>query len=176
MNILIVSILHEFQLDDGELASAELRQLRDNLEALLQKKIAERIVEFIGEETDWKSKHSTIAQRLANKRTPQIPWKNVDMTEEERKTAGIYEALKNRPYRVVWRGDKTVAIFRRIPEDDIREEFMVSRAIEYAGNAESVLILCGDMHTGALKKKFEHREHLVEADESLITEKDWEDV
>jgi pheromone shutdown protein TraB len=174
VNILIVSIDHRFQLVRGALAMP-LDGLRDRLEALLQKKIEERNVAFIGEEAAPCPNRPTIAQKLAGTHDPPIPWQNIDMTEAERKSAGIHDALNNRRFDLEWRGPEAVPILHRIPEDDIREEFMASKAIECAGRAESIVVLCGDMHTRALKQKFERRGHSADIDESLIAHKDWTD-
>lgn len=175
MDILIVSVTHNFQLVKTAIPMP-LDGLRDKLEELLQKSIEDRNVGFIGEEArhDWN--RSTIAQRLASTHTPPIPWRNIDMSGAERRSAGIHEALNNRPVHCVWRGDVPVTIEHRIHEDDIREEFMVSTAIECAGRAESIVVLCGDMHTRALKQKFEKLGHSVDTDEGLITEKNWTDA
>ena len=174
MNILIVSIDHRVQLIKSEYAKPALNERRDRLENLLQKKVAERDVQFIGEES--LPQTPTIAQRLARTHNPQIPWVNIDMTDEERKLAGIHDALHNRPAHTEKRGEDTVLIEHRIPDDNVREDFMVSRAIQNARNSESILILCGDMYVHALKQKFEERGHSVDIDESLITEKNWADA
>ncbi|HLY59994.1 MAG TPA: hypothetical protein VKV95_04440 [Terriglobia bacterium] len=176
MNVLIISIDHQVQLVQGVLAPPALNERRDNLTALLTKEIEERNVAFIGEEAHSKLKRSTIAQQMAGTHNPPIPWQNIDMTEDERKSAEIYEALCNRPFHTEKRGEVEVRIDHRVREDDIREEFMVSRAIEYAENAASILILCGDMHTRALKRKFEERGPSVDIDESLIVETNWTDA
>lgn len=168
-----MSVDHKFQLVKGGIVMP-LDGLRDKLEELLQKKIVERNTEFIGEEAreDWN--RPTIAQRLASTHNPQIPWQNIDMTEDQRKAGGIHAALKNRPCHPEWRGEESVAIIEhRIPEDDVREEYMVSKAIERAAGAKSILIVCGDMHTRALKEKFEKRGHRAEIDATLIVEKTW---
>jgi pheromone shutdown protein TraB len=174
VNILIVSIDHRFQLVRSALAMP-FDGLRDKLEALLQKKIEEGNVAFIGEEAAPNSNRPTIAQKLAAAHDPPILWQNIDMTEAERQSAGIHDALKNRPFHLEWRGAEAVEILRRIPEDDMREEFMASKAIECAGRAERIVVLCGDMHTRALKQKFEKRGHSADTDESLITDKNWTD-
>lgn len=42
----------------------------------------------------------------------------------------------------------------RVPSDDLREEYTTQRAFEGAGNAESILLLCGSMHARELAKRF----------------------
>jgi hypothetical protein len=172
MDIFIVSIDHKFQLDKTAIAMP-LDGMREKLEALLQEEIENRHVTFIGEEAAQSPNRPTIAHKLASIHEPPIPWQNIDMTETQRRSAGIYDALRNRPSWPVWRGAEAVMIEQRIPEDDVREEFMVRKAIECAGRAESILVICGDMHTCALKQKFERCGHSADTDSSLIAEKNW---
>jgi hypothetical protein len=66
-----------------------------------------------------------------------------------------------------------VEIEHRIPEDDIREDFFVTKSLRGAGESENILILRGDMHVQALKDKLELLGHRVDKDESLILDKRW---
>jgi hypothetical protein len=95
------------------------------------------------------------------------------MSEEARREAGIYEALQDRPAHTEKRGDEFVIIEHRIPEDDIREDFFVTESVSGADESESIVILCGDMHTQALKNKLEMLDHKVDMDESLVPDKRW---
>jgi hypothetical protein len=171
MRILIVSIDHFVQTAKNGDDSAALAARKNKLESLLKQEIAARNIQFIAEEAS--SEHRTIAQELASAGNPKISRKNIDMTKEERKQAKIYDALNNRPIYVEKRGSELVEIEVRIPEDDIREEFFVAETIRCAGEAESIMILCGDMHVDAVKEKLERYGHRVEKDESLITDKRW---
>ena len=49
----------------------------------------------------------------------------------------------------------------------------VAEPLQGVGESASILILCGDMHVQALKKKLETYPHRVDTDESLITDKRW---
>jgi len=171
MNILIVSIDHHIQCVKTGIEDTLLRERKDRLEFLLRREISARNVQFIAEEAHPRSR--TIAQQLGNAYNPQIPWKNIDMSDDERKKEGIYDALKKRPAHCEQRGNELVEIEHRIPEDDIRENFFVAETLEGAGVSESILILCGDMHVQALKNKLELHGHRVDKDESLIPDKRW---
>jgi hypothetical protein len=148
-----------------------LRERKGRLESLLRREISARRVQFIAE--DAHPLYRTIAQQLGNVYNPQIPWKNIYMNDDERKMAGIYDALRNRPIHCEQRGDDWVEIEHRIPEDDTRENFFVAESLRGAGQSESILILCGDMHVRALKNKLELQGHRVDKDESLIPDKRW---
>jgi hypothetical protein len=171
MNILIISIDHFVQRVKTGDENTLLRERKDMLETLLRREIPARNVQFISEEAP--PLYETIAQRLGNEHDPQMPPKNIYMNDDERREAGIYDALKNRPTHAEQKGDEWVEIEHRIPEDDIREDFFVTETLQAAGNAESIIILCGDMHVHAVKKKLERYGHRVEKDESLITDKRW---
>jgi hypothetical protein len=171
MNILIVAIDHELQKVKRVHEARERAVRKDQLEALLKQEIAERNVEFISEESDPNA--LTIAHQLADARKPRIPWKNICMSEDERRKAGIYEALKNRPtdFGLGEDGD-TVLIERRIPEDEIYEASLIEQTKKGAGGAQSILIVCGDLHVDALKEKLERQGHHVDSNHSLV-EKGW---
>ena len=171
MNILIISIDHFVQRVRTGREAVPLKHRKDRLESLLKEQIAARNVQFIAEEAH--PQLLTIAQQLGNAHTPQIPWKNIFMTYDERRQAQIYDALENRLTHYEQRGDEKVEIEHRIPEDDIREDFFVAETLQAAGKSESILILCGDMHVQALKQKLEKYEHKVDKDESLIPDKRW---
>lgn len=171
VEILIVAIDHELQKAKGSHEPRERAARKDELEALLRRAIAERTVQFIGEESHPNA--VTIAKQLADAHSPRIPWKNIDMSDDQRKKAGIDEALRNRPCNTEMRGGKTFIIEHRIPEDETREEYFIEQAKRSAGDAQSILILCGDLHVEALKEKLERDGlHRVETDHSLV-EKTW---
>ena len=65
----------------------------------------------------------------------------------------------------------------RIPEDGIREEFFKDEILRAAAEtgAKSVLVLCGDMHTEALKTKLESALSMkVNTNHDLTPEKNWQ--
>jgi hypothetical protein len=171
MQILIISIDHFVQREITGHERDSLRVRKRLLESLLSQEIPRRAVQFIAEEAD--PKYRTIAQRLADNYDPRIPWKNIIMTEEERKQAHIYQALNNRPKHNEQRGNETVEIEHRIPEDDIREDFFVREILDGAGKSSSVLTLCGDMHVQAVKDKLQAGGQVAEINSSLISDKRW---
>jgi hypothetical protein len=137
----------------------------------LKQEIAERKVEFISEESEPTA--LTIAQQMAEAHNPRIRWKNISMPEDERKNAGIFEALKNRPTYPELRKDRQlVAIEHRIPADEVYEEYLIEQTRQGAGGAQSIMILCGDLHVDALKEKLERDGHHVDPHHGLV-EKRW---
>jgi hypothetical protein len=171
VRILIISIDHEIQLAKTGSEESLLGESKDRLESLVRRGIMSRRVEFIAEEAH--PLKETVAHHVVSTEYPQIRWENIDMSDDERKQAGIYEALNKRPAYARWKGDVCVMVERRIQEDDIREEFFVAKSLEGAGKSESIMILCGDMHARALKNKLAMLHHSVDIDESLITDKRW---
>src|ERR1700730_14263554 len=95
MDFWIVAIDHALQLERATGDTPDLRLQKDQLEALLKAEIPKRRILFIAEES--KLGATTIASALASASNPQIPWRNISMTDVERDAAGITEALKKRP-------------------------------------------------------------------------------
>jgi hypothetical protein len=138
---------------------------------LLKAEIPERKVRFIAEES--KIGKATSASTLASASNPQILWKNISMTDTERNAAGITDALKNRPGHP---DDETMTtwIERRIPEDEIREHFFIEQTLQGAGDAQSILMLLGDLHVDAVGEKLRKMGHRVSTNHALFPVKRWE--
>lgn len=170
MKILIIAIDHELQKVKRVDEVGERAVRKERLEALLKQKIAERKVEFLSEESDPDT--LTIAKQLSDANEPRIPWKNISMPEDERKKAGVYEALKNRGWHAEWRDGELVWIDHRIAEDDTLEEYFCEQTKRGAGGSQSILILCGDLHVEALKEKLKRDGHHVETHHGMV-EKRW---
>ena len=170
MDILIIGIDHELQKVKCVHKGSERAVRKDQLEALLKREIAGREVEFISEESDPNA--LTIAHQLADAFKPRIPWKNITMSENERKRAGIYEALKNRPSVELGEDGQPVLIEHRIPEDEVYEAYLIEQTKQGADNAQSILIVCGDLHVDALKERLERDGHRVDRNHNLV-EKRW---
>ena len=151
---------------------SNLRLQKTQLETLLKVEVPKRRILFIAEE----SKHgrATIASSLANASNPQIPWKNIIMTDAERDAVGIKEALKNRPGHPDYQTMSTW-IESRIPEDDIREDFFIEETLRGAGDAKSILMLLGDAHVEAVGAKLVRLGHRVSTNHDLCPIKRWED-
>lgn len=171
MKVWIVAIDHELQLARGTNDSVKIGRQKDQLEHLLRAEIPKRRVQFIAEES--KIGKVTIASALASASDPRIPWKNISMAETERDSAGITEALKRRrghpDYETMQRW-----IESRIPEDEIREDFFIEQTLCDAGDAESILMLLGDMHVDAVGEKLSRMGHDVSTNHDLFPVKRWE--
>jgi hypothetical protein len=96
------------------------------------------------------------------------------MTDAERDAAGITDALKHR----AGHPDETMErwIERRIPEDEIREDFFIQQTLQGAGDAQSVLMLLGDMHVDAVGDKLAKMGHHVSTNHDLCPVKRWEEA
>jgi hypothetical protein len=171
MNVLIISIDHVVQRARRVLELPGPAGKKDRLEALIRQEIATRNIQFISEEADPRIR--TIAQEIATSQQPTIPWMNIVMTEQQRRNAGIFEALQNRPVdrRPTFFG--YVEIEHRVPADDVRENFFMAQTITGAGAAQSALVLCGDVHTEALAAKFTAGGHTAATNDSLCPDKHW---
>jgi hypothetical protein len=95
------------------------------------------------------------------------------MDKHERKAEGIFEALENRP----WRFDPinpTEQIEKRIPEDDVREDFFIQEILQAKNANGGVLVLLGDMHVMPVAEKLRAMGHTVTTRHELVTVKRWE--
>jgi hypothetical protein len=171
MDFWIVAIDHWLQLAQDANDSDKIRAQKDQLEALLRAAIPKRKVRFIAEES--KIGKTTLASALAIATHPSIPWRNISMTDAERDAAGITEALKNRPghpdYETMERW-----IESRIPEDEIREDLFIDQTLRGAGEAQSILMLLGDMHVDAVGEKLSKLGHQVSTNHDLFPVKRWQ--
>jgi hypothetical protein len=175
MKILILSVNHDHQrvLVGDEVSVPSMIEAREPFQKLLKKLIASRNVDLICEESN--PSYLSIAQLEAFNHSPRIPWMNIFMTPQERLEAGIWAALIDRPYD--FGPNDPVRIDYRVPEDDVREEFFKAEILKAAkhNGATSVLVLCGDAHTEALKVKFETGEHEIETNRELTPVKLWKE-
>lgn len=177
MRFLIVAIDHGWQLVSHGPETPESTEDKNRLEVVVRKAIAERGVNLICEESD--PCRLSIAQKIAYEYKPSIPWKNINMSAQERLEAGIWEALLNRPYRAVEEpagSGNYRTIHHRIPQDDAREGFFAKESIRAANaaGAGSILILCGDMHADFVKRILGDLKFQAEANHDLIPHKYWE--
>lgn len=173
MNILIVAIDHGLQLERHPSDSAQLAAQKDQLEALLKREIQKRKIGFISEESDPNKK--TIARTLAESGQPTIQWKNIMMSEKERESAGIKEALKNRPGHPDY---KTMSFWVeiRIPEDVVIESFFIEQTLQTVNGTESILMLLGGAHVDAVAARLTKKGHQVETNHELLPVKRWEEI
>lgn len=171
MRILILSINHEDQI------VREVREREDKYRSVIREMISSRSVDLVCEESD--PCRLSVAQKETFNHKPRIPWKNINMTSQERLEAGIWEALLHREYDVDFSNEEgPIQIDYRVPEDNVREEFFRDQILKAAKetNAKSVLVLCGDMHTESLKGKLEKAGQTnVQTDHKLTPTKYWRD-
>lgn len=143
MNFVIVGTDHRLQENNAE------------LEAILRSLAQSRFVEPLGAFAEESSEHAgspSVAHRLANEL--QIEWFNIDMTVQERVDAGIFEAQSDRP------GMFQSHITYRIPSDDIREEFWITKLLH--GTYGTTIVVCGYLHCEALVQKLRAKGHVVD--------------
>jgi hypothetical protein len=167
----IVAIDHKLQLARNVNDSTKMRAQKEQLDALLRDEIPKREVRFIAEESE--EGKVTIASSLANASDPTIPWINIRMDDAEREAAGIAEALRDRPGHP---DNETMEtwIESRIPEDVIREDFFIAETLRQAGDAQSILMLLGDMHVEAVGDRLKTMGFCVSTNHDLCPLKRWE--
>lgn len=171
MDFWIVAIDHGLQLVRDANDSPKTAAQKAQLETLLRVEIPRRKVRFIAEES--KQSEVTIAFALSDSADPKIPWTNISMTDAERDAAGITEALKHRPGHPDHDTMQTW-IESRIPEDDVREDFFITRTLQHARDAQSILMLLGDMHVDAVADKLRKMGHRVSTNHNLFAVRRWE--
>jgi hypothetical protein len=171
MIVLIVSIDHKLQLTEDSSDSVNRRKLKLALRAILEAHLEKHEVSAICEES--LPKEMTIARQLANRGNPQIPWKCILMDEDERKAEGIFETLKNRPSRPD-PNNPAEEIEKRIPEDDVREDFFIREILQANNASGEVLVLLGDMHVIPVAEKLRAVGHTVTTRHELVPVRRWE--
>jgi hypothetical protein len=171
MDILIVSIDHYLQLTEADTDTAELRSSKSALRNILQDQITCREISIIFEEASQTA--ATIACQIAKQRVPEIPLTNIIMTPDQRRAAGIFDALQNRPSRPDWEA-MSYSIELRIPEDIVREGFFVEEILAAHGMNGRILVLLGDMHVNPVAESLRALGHDVETLYDLVPTKRWE--
>jgi hypothetical protein len=106
------------------------------LQSRLRQIVVERDVQFIGDEDP----HPTCAKRVADDLN--IRHAFIDIPLDDEAFSSIREEQKNHPAAA------------RLPSDDRRDDFMVKRTIAEAGDATSVLVMCGWAHLEPLAARF----------------------
>jgi hypothetical protein len=143
MNYVVIGTDRRFQHND------------QGLEAILRVWLSQRYFEplvAIAEEFHQAIGGSTVAQKLAGERN--LRWFNVDMTDEERRVAGIYREQWNRP------GMFQEAVTYRIPSDDVREEAWVRRL--FSEGDGTVILICGYLHFESIVQKLRAKGNVVD--------------
>lgn len=154
MNVFVVGLNHQIQQRTIRSYGEEIVRLETDQKVqfanVLERIIRERHVQFVGEEAE----HGVeaIAGRVASDLGSR--YANIEMPPAERERRSIPRdyTKKDSPYsaeqKLVWQRQ--------------REDHMFERAFAEAGEAESVLILCGREHTEPLAERFRQAGHSVE--------------
>jgi hypothetical protein len=170
MNVIIISIDHYLQLLEADTDSESLRASKTRLREILKAYFPGRRVVEIFEESS--PRKESIAAQLAGQLDPQVPWHNISMTEEERRAAGIFEALLDRPGRPDDAMEFTIE--SRIPADEVREDCFAERILGAVKAQGDILVLLGDMHVQAVADRLRSKGHTVEILPELVPIKRWE--
>lgn len=155
----VLGVDHQLQWRD-----ATGSRLRDLLSALLAKEDAGLIAE------EATGLPTTVAQRLAFRLGK--PWLNVDMDECQRRAAGIYDELAERPFGPLFdgNGDQAGVTEGHLPNaDGVREGHWLSQIIKYGSG--SVIMLCGVLHLSPFAERL--RGCGYEVKEINVCELDW---
>lgn len=170
MNVLIISVSHPLQLLEVETDSELLRASKARLRAMLEERFAAGAVAAIFEECSF-TKESIAAQLAAGRNPNKVPWHNICMTVEERKAAGIYDALNNRPGHPDDNMEYTIE--ERIPADEIREDYFAEHILAAEPAQGDILVLVGDMHVEPVARRLRTKGHTVEIRTELVPIKRW---
>lgn len=147
-------------LDDNDKLKAQKQEYGE----MLRKRIEKKGIQFIGEEASHKWE-ATTAQNLGIRRV------NIDMPMEERESRGIAEEQRQRSRIPSYLGDQArnvlleegyqrnvgdgwVELEPRLPSDVAREQSMFDKVQEHAGDADSILVICGIIHCEKLAERF----------------------
>jgi hypothetical protein len=182
MNVLVVGIDHEIQMMDAWRPAAMRAAYRE----LLTVKIQQNGIQFIGEEAP--PGGQTVGEHLTVELGLLRPWRNIDMPEQTRRDAGIHEEQMNRvPVQQVGQvkthhelggfyldlKNGSHRFFPRVPSDAVREAYMFNRALEGKGEANSIMVLCGNLHAEEVARRFRENQDHVTTD--AVYNYDWYD-
>jgi hypothetical protein len=177
VRFLVIAIDHTWQLVPNGIESPEVAAAKGQLLAAVGQAIADWAIGLICEESD--PCQLSIAQKIAYEHNPRIPWKNINMSAQQRMETGIWEALLHRPSHEIEEPPDSGnyrSIDHRIPEDEVRERFFARDSVESASTvgARNVLVLCGDMHVEFLRQILEAENHEAETSHALIPRQYWQ--
>jgi hypothetical protein len=176
MRFYILGINHCWQLVPHGSETPDSAAATDKFTAFLTAAIEAENVDLVCEESD--PCQLSIAQQMTYFHQPRIPWRNINMSSQERLDAEIWEALAHPPTHDIEESpDYFVTIRHRMEEDNIREQFFASESIQAAltAGAKSVLILCGDMHVDYLRTILIAYGHAATAHHDLIPKRYWQE-
>jgi hypothetical protein len=155
VRILILGINHQIQWvriwsgnTTGALGRFE-RSQKDQFRGMLRKRIAERQAQFVCEET--KHGEPSIAEEVCA--SEGCRYVNIEMHPDERRERKITGNYENDPDL----GEKEWAYF-----NEQRENHMFREILARAGDAESIIVICGRNHVSALATRFRECGHEIE--------------
>jgi len=142
MRVLIIGINHQIQSatigwSNDPKAQAFMDDQKRRFATLLRTEMRERGVRFVGEET--RHGDTSIAEGVCGEET--IRYSNIEMSPEARAQANIPPGYNE---------DEAVSDADKSRWNRQREEFMLNATIAGAGQVESVLVICGNMHTAPI--------------------------
>jgi hypothetical protein len=112
----------------------------------------------VGEEAN--RQEDSIAEGVRNEE--KCRYANIEMTSEERALRKIPSSYNENP---------DVSADEKARGNREREDHMAIRTLTEAEGCDSVLLICGSMHSDALAKSFRTRGHSVEIDD--LQRQDW---
>jgi len=164
MRAVIVAVNHQIQptriisqSSDGGFEAFEQGQ-KERFAQVLREKIRERGIQFIGEEARYGDE--TIAEAIRGQANCRHV--NIEMPPEERARrkipAGYYE-------------DPNLPEAEKTRCNHEREEYMADRIITEAGEAQSILVICGRIHAQPIAEWLVGHGHSVETID--LRDQDW---
>jgi hypothetical protein len=158
MQVLVLGINHQIQpvriysgSTTGELERFEQGQ-KDRFRDLVQRRITERKVQFVGEEA--RHGEAAIAKEVCD--AERCRYANIEINLDER-------ARRNIP--VDYESDPKMSVEQKEAFHQQREEYMFGRAVAEAADADHIIVICGRYHTPGLARRFRATGHQVhEAD------------
>jgi hypothetical protein len=160
MKLLMVSVDdHAVQVAEAETDTTQLRAAKRALKERLLSLLGEEEISVILEE--WPRPEMTIARDIAGDRQPAMSWHNIDMTDDERRAAGIFDEQRNRPGHADWSDMPPSWIRDRVPSDAVREDFFANRIIEASEGSGTAVVLLGIDHVLPVAEKLRAMGHTV---------------
>lgn len=155
MRISIVGVRHQIQpaqinawSSSGRLQAFE-REQKERFAELVQEGIAKKSVQFVAEET--RHGEDTVTKRVCD--SVNCRYANIEMPPEEREARGIPAGYNENP---------DISSSDREQWNREREEYMADKTISEAGEAESVMVVCGWSHMQEFAERFQNAGHTVE--------------
>ncbi len=143
MNFVVIGTDHRLQFSER------------GFEALVSSLADERFFEPLGaiaEEYPEGETVSSVGQRVAQRKN--VRWYNLDMTIEEKQTAGVLQEQVSR------RGKRQESVTYRLSSDDIREEAWTQKLTK--SESGTTIVICGYLHFEPLVRRLREQGHAVD--------------